>query len=333
MDNVNLSQAYQSGQHQINLLDTLDRFRGVEILVIGDIMLDVDRVGDVTRISPEAPVPILLNPVTQHRLGGAGAVAAMCAALGAKVTLIGVIGEDRHGLIVRTLVGPAGVSLMAIIDPSRPTTTKERICGIASGRHRQQLSRLDHESTEPLSREIDDLLLQAVSQYLDNAGPRVILLSDYNKGTCSKGVVWELEDHDVLRRTIVDPPKTNWWHEKYSGIECVVPNRHESQGCSARSLCTHLGTTAVIVKRDEDGCELAYPGSPDPVSISSQARAVHDVTGAGDQFLATLGCARAAGLDWLESARLANCAAGLQVERHGCVPVTIDDLIASFPEK
>ena len=124
----------------------------MRVLVVGDVMLDIYRIATATRISPEAPVPILLNPRTEYRLGGAGAVAAMCRALGADVTLIGVIGCDRNGETVRELVDSLGITCKLSNSPApRPTTAKERICAVASGQHRQQLGRLDTEQTSAIS--------------------------------------------------------------------------------------------------------------------------------------------------------------------------------------
>jgi rfaE bifunctional protein kinase chain/domain len=327
----------QIEQQQSELTNTLNRIAGVRILVIGDIMLDIYRVGEATRISPEAPVPILLNPTTEYRLGGAGAVAAMCAALGADVHLVGLLGEDRHGQIVRTLVGPARVQLSSVIVTGRPTTTKERICGVASGRHRQQLGRIDYESTAPLDGEVERELRRWTQDAI-RANPEIILISDYGKGVCTDRVIADLRES--IHKAIVDPQKAFVFEPRkssqYIGASCVVPNRSESGGLSARQLRRHLATDAAIVKLDQDGCTLATYDVVNQAwreaSIPSQARSVHDVTGAGDQFLATLGCARAAGADWHTAATLANTAAGLQVERHGCVPVTMDELTATGTE-
>lgn len=306
-----------------------DRIAQVRILVIGDIMLDVDRVGEATRISPEAPVPVLLNPRTEYRLGGAGAVAAMCAALGARVILIGVLGQDSSGIAVRTIVGSASVHLQAAIDPFRPTTTKERICGVSGGRHRQQLGRLDAECTDCISGDTETLICDTITDQLA-ALPDVIIVSDYGKGVCTEEVISRVRTSGLP--VIVDPPKNSNWISDYFGVTCVVPNRYESDGCTASQLRPHVYADAVIVKLDEDGCDVAVrdPASNADISITakipSRARAVHDVTSAGDQFIATLACARAAGMDWIAAAELANQAAGLQVERHGCQPVTAQEL-------
>ncbi|MDB5384764.1 MAG: D-heptose-phosphate adenylyltransferase [Planctomycetaceae bacterium] len=331
---MNLIESDRNTQRLIDLPALLERFHNVKVLVLGDLILDVYHVGNASRISPEAPIPILLNPTTEYRLGGAAAVAAMCAALGANVSLVGVTGADRNGTTVRTLAELAGVSLVATVDSTRPTTTKERICGIASGRHRQQLGRMDHESTEPLNRVTEASLCEIIHGALD-CNPDIILVSDYGKGVCGETIVLQLQS--VFQKVIVDPPKVSGWFEKYKGVSCVVPNRQEAAGYSARQIQIRLGSDAVVVKLDEEGCELCcYDAPHDAYSgahIPTQSKAVHDVTGAGDQFLATLGCARAVGVEWFAAAQLANRTAGVQVERHGCVPVTPGELSAICREK
>jgi rfaE bifunctional protein kinase chain/domain len=307
---------------------SLDRIAGCRILVFGDIMLDIYRIGDATRISPEAPVPVLLNPKTEYRLGGAAAVAAMCAALGARVTLCGIIGNDVSGKVVSDLLASAGIEQSVDWTYSRRTTTKERTCGIASGRHRQQLVRTDTEDTGPLNADLETALVERV-KWAVKESPDIILISDYAKGACSINVVAEL--NSVKTRVIVDPPRDSaLWRERYTNVSCIVPNRQEANLSSAAGIAARLSTHAAIVKLDEEGCEVAVSDDASTTAVSdrieSHARAVHDVTGAGDQFLAVLGCARAVDADWFEAAELANLAAGMQVERQGCDPVTLEQL-------
>ncbi len=303
--------------------DLLNRIPSVKVLVVGDLILDVYTVGEATRISPEAPVPILLNPTREYRPGGAAAVAAMCAALGASTTLIGVTGNDRDGQRLVSLLDVLGVAYYPVADDSRPTTVKERICGVASGRHRQQLARIDCESTAPLCDDLSRSLVEMIDRIDAVDCYDVILIADYAKGVMT---------HDIVRaciRTgipcIVDPPADRNWN-KFSGASCIVPNRQEAGCWYARGLWDQLNLDAAIVKQDRDGCILNTREEDHYHIIPAQARAIHDVTGAGDQFISVLGCARGAGASWFDAARLANTAAGLQVERHGCVPVSIDQL-------
>lgn len=293
----------------------------LRILVCGDVMLDVYRIGMASRISPEAPVPILLNPVTEYRLGGAGAVAAMCRALGADVILIGVIGCDRNGEIVRELAESLGIACKLSNSPfPRPTTAKERICAVASGRHRQQLGRIDTEYTVP----IGTGEAVALSDMISGEAVDLIILADYAKGVCTDRVIQACRNTDAP--VFVDPPKGVDW-TKYYGVECVVPNRQEAAHKTARDLCRQVQTKAAVVKLDEEGCELATQGGWVVERYPARARSIHDVTSCGDQFVATLACARASGLDWSEAAELANAAAGLQAGRHGATPVTTAELL------
>ncbi len=302
----------------------LNRLRGVRVLVVGDVMLDHYRIGEATRISPEAPVPVLLNPRDEYRLGGAAAVAAMCAALGAETRLVGVVGLDRGGEIVRGLVEEHGVGAMLFSAPfPRPTTVKERICGVASGRHRQQLGRIDTECSSPISVGLERAIVD-VMRTLDL--PDVILIADYAKGVLTAGVARACLELGCV--VIVDPPRDGDW-DKYRGVACVVPNRQEAGGGEAVEIRQRCQSNAAVVKLDEEGCQVAWGdegGDGHVRRIAARPRAVHDVTGAGDNFLAVLGCAKATGLSWPVAAELANLAAGLQVERLGCVPVTLDEL-------
>lgn len=298
--------------------------RPLSVVIVGDVMLDVYRVGSAVRISPEAPVPVLLNPTVEYRLGGAGAVAAMCKAMGADVTLIGVIGCDRNGEIVRELLMSQWIRCQLSMSPApRPTTTKERICGVASGRHRQQLARVDTESTKPISPAEANALagLLLPSPTLD-----AVILSDYGKGVCVDRILHACRE--TGSPVFVDPARGADL-TRYYGVECICPNREEAGRKSARDIQRQLQTLAAVVKLDQDGCELTCRSTVSH-RFPARARAVHDITACGDQFLAVLVCARAAGMNWHESTELANAAAGLQAERHGAIPVTAAELLTEM---
>lgn len=315
---VNILENDQSSQAE--LLECLAT-RHPKVLIVGDLMLDHYRIADVTRISPEAPVPVLLNPRSEFRPGGAAAVAAMTAALGAETVLLGVVGPDRSGDILHKLLTELGVCCLAVVDPDRVTTTKERICGVASGRHRQQLGRVDCETVSPLLDDLAARLIDIISGFSEDS-PDVILVADYAKGVLTGAVAQACKETGVL--VIVDPPKNGRW-EQYEHVGCIVPNREEAAGRNAGEIREFFNTLAAIVKLDQDGCELhdVHYGQR---KIPAKPRFVHDVTGAGDQFLAVLGCVVAVGGDWETAAELATVAAGLQVERHGCTPVTIQQI-------
>lgn len=302
------------------------------ILVIGDVMLDHHRIGEATRISPEAPVPIVLNPQEEFRPGGAGAVAAMCAALGAETVLISVTGNDQPADQLQTLLTAAHAGPFLVRDPARPTTLKQRICAIASGRHRQQLARLDTESTAPLSH---DLSLK-IARLITGLAPHTdaIIISDYAKGVCTRLICQAAIGTAIP--VFVDPPKVagelrdpkaapEAW-KKYHGATCLTPNREEAGPMLAQDIRRTLALQAAVVKLDREGCRLDAESIQWEGIIPAETRNVVDVTGAGDQFLAALTLARVAGLDWYQAACRANIAAGLQVERQGCHPVTRAEL-------
>jgi D-beta-D-heptose 7-phosphate kinase/D-beta-D-heptose 1-phosphate adenosyltransferase len=294
------------------------------ILVVGDVMLDHDCLGLAERISPEAPVPILRHQRDDYRLGGAAAVAAMCAALGAEVQLVGVAGRDSAAAILARLLHEAGVrnGIGSIAD--RPTTVKQRIIGIASGRHRQMLARIDSEVTEPLAVAASSGLFASLCWPETD----LILISDYAKGLCTPAIVAACQARGVP--ILVDPPREGDW-EKYHGVACLVPNRHEAGIVEAdearhvaRALCRKYDLEAAVIKLDEEGALLA--DAEGVRRFPARVRTLHDVTGAGDQFLATLGYARARGCNWAAAVIEANVAAGLQCERHGCIPVTPEEV-------
>lgn len=327
---MNLTQVDYKRQRHEDLSDIIERFQDCIVLVIGDIMLDIYRIGEATRISPEAPVPVLLNPTTEYHLGGAGAVAAMCAALGAEVFLTGILGDDANGRHARLLLDSAGVRFIGVTTKTRVTTTKERICGVASGRHRQQLGRVDCEDASPISADLAAQLASTMHQFQRDP-PDIILASDYAKGVCVAEVLNSVRRIDAP--ALVDPPKHRDW-ELYRGWHGIVPNREEANGQSAAAIRSGFGLEAAIVKLDEQGCAVSVREDGFEIGgeqlIPARKRALHDVTGAGDQFLTVLGCARASGADWFTAAELANVAAGLQVERHGCTPVTVNELRAEM---
>lgn len=316
----------------------MSRFPEARILVVGDIMLDIDRVAEVTRICPEAPVPVLLNPKLNARLGGAAAVAAMCAALGARVSVAGVIGQDREGQQVQTLLKASRVHFLGVSTAKRPTTAKLRIFGTVKGQKQQLICRMDRETTSPLSPALAKSLARQIRSWngtthqVEKTLPQ-ILISDYAKGVCLPSIIEAARHFNVP--TLVDPPRTANW-DQYSECQALVPNRLEAGTQSAAALRRRYDLQAVIVKLDAEGCRLSI--KPQGVSkdsiqdLPAIPRTVQDVTGAGDQFLAILGCARAAGADWQTAARLANLGAGMQVERVGCSPVTRVELLQEYQQ-
>lgn len=313
------------------MIDFARNSRKPSILVIGDAMLDHYRIGEASRLSPEAPVPVLLNARDEYRLGGAAAVAAMCATLGADTGLFSVTGNDEAGKLLHSLLLTSGVAPLLVVDPDRPTTRKERICAVASGKHRQQLGRIDTESTHPIPPDMANGLASMIRESAEEDGDwDAIIIADYAKGVCQRKVIRSALDG--RSPVFVDPPKGYDWSNYYHA-ECLTPNREEARGQTAADIVRQFGTQAAVVKVDQDGCHLAYRSEawldpPVSRSIPARVRSVNDVTACGDQFLATLAFCRSVNLDWHKSAIYANAAAGLQAERLGAIPITFEELAA-----
>lgn len=306
--------------------------RRPRLLVVGDLMLDRYTWADWSRMSPEAPVPVLQPSRREDRLGGAGSVAAMAAGLEAEVCLVSVVGGDRPGRQLLSLLEQAQIDTQAVfLVPERRTTVKHRLWGSSVGRPPQALVRLDREQTGPIDAATANRLLEAVWQRLDWAD--CILLSDYGKGVCSGGMVPQLVA--VARSAgvpVLADPARSADYRRYAGCRCLLPNRLEaglalgmriarvSEGLRAAERLLEFGVSAAGVKLDRDGIAWAEVGQP-PRHFPAWPREVHDPTGAGDMVLAALGFAMAAGADWPTGLQLANLAAGLEVSRIGSAPI------------
>lgn len=295
------------------------------VLVVGDVMLDRYWFGDVDRISPEAPVPVVKMGRTEDRLGGAANVARNIAALGAQASLLGVIGVDEAGDKVRELALHDHVQAHWIQDPGMPTSLKLRVLG-----RQQQLLRVDFEhrpgagALEQLSRQMGDLLDQH----------QIVVLSDY-----AKGALAQVEQLIALARekgipVLVDPKGKAYQH--YHGATILTPNRSEMQDAvgawasesdlqeRAQQLRRQLDLEALLITRSEQGMTLFTESGRE--HVDAQAQEVFDVSGAGDTVLATLAVMRAAGLDWLQAMRWANRAGGIVVGKLGTSVVTAKEL-------
>lgn len=314
----------------------LAAMQGKRIAVLGDFMLDRYLWGSVTRISPEAPVPVVeIDNETEH-LGGAANVANNIAALGALPLPIGVIGNDGSGQRLAELVQNAGFPSAGIfIDASRPTTIKTRVIA-----HDQHVVRTDRESRHDLAPEMQEKLLQ----HLENLLPKLdaILIEDYNKGVISQPflgrVIAMAQGHGCL---ITVDPKFNHFFE-YQNVTVFKPNRKEAEEVIGMKLATandleragkillqRLQCAHVLVTLGERGMALFSQNGAHHV-IPTRARRVHDVSGAGDTVIATLTVALAAGADILEAAHLANYAAGVVVGEVGAVPIDQQKLVEAI---
>lgn len=314
----------------------LDSFQNVKILVVGDVMLDRYWWGEVTRISPEAPVPVVRLQNSTLAAGGAANVAANVTGLGAQALLVGCVGEDAEAELFSHVFQHSGVSADYLVRISgRPTTVKTRVIA-----HNQQVTRIDQETTMALSDSGERLIIDKVLSLLGEAD--AVAVSDYAKGLLTDRVLSELiaEARRMDKPVLVDPKGKNYF--KYRGATLLTPNRREAaeacnlddNGCFAietagQRLLQEIGVGAVLITQGEEGMTLFRVGS-EPVHMTALARDVYDVTGAGDTVIATVSTSVGAGADLEEAARLANVAAGLVVEQVGTTAVRAEELRAAL---
>ena len=300
------------------------------VLVVGDVMLDRYWYGDVSRISPEAPVPVVLVNEKREdlRLGGAANVAHNCAALGAHTTLLSVVGNDEAGRQLERLLKQRGVEAELHRDRSIRTTEKLRVIG-----RQQQLVRLDFERTP--SREV---LASKLTQYRA-ALPEcaVVILSDYGKGGMTHIRQMVQLARRAKKRVLVDPKGDDW--SRYKGAHVVTPNRAElrevvgswqdeaDMARRAESLRRKLALEALLVTRGEEGMTLFRAGRK--LHIKTEAREVFDVSGAGDTVIATLAVMLAAAQSLEAAMRIANRAAGIVVGKFGTAVATYKEVFAA----
>ena len=315
--------------------ELLRAFRDRNVLVLGDVMLDEFVWGDVTRISPEAPVPVVDVRRESVHLGGAANVLANLVALGARGSVVGVVGNDGSGERLRTGLRELGaLDQGVIVDETRPSTTKTRIIA-----HSQLVVRADRESRTPVSTKTEDQILSYLKDALKHSDAFVI--SDYDKGVVTPRILREFlpiayEQVPVL----VDPKLRNFNY--YRPATLVTPNHFEALRMSdtedhsddgslhaAKVIREKLGCDAVLITRGDRGMML-LESNDQPVFVETAAREVYDVTGAGDTVIAALAGALASGATMLEAATLANHAAGIVVGKVGTATVSADELIASF---
>lgn len=303
----------------------VERASATKILVIGDVMLDRYWFGEVDRISPEAPVPVVRVARREDRLGGAANVARNIVALGAQASLMGLVGDDEAGEKVATLAQDEGIQARLVVDASMPTTLKMRVLG-----RQQQLLRVDFEQL-PEDGGLDALMADMRGIV---AGHDIVVLSDYAKGCLARveGLIAACRQAGVP--VLVDPKGHDY--TRYQGATIITPNRLEmSQAVGtwkdeadleerAQALRERLGLEALLITRSEQGMTLF--SATGRHHIDAQAHEVFDVSGAGDTVLATLAVARAAGLDWKAAVRWANRAGGIVVGKLGTSVVTAGEL-------
>jgi rfaE bifunctional protein kinase chain/domain len=325
---------------KLSLVNYLTKQRAQEILkaiasrnvvVLGDVMLDEFVWGDVTRISPEAPIPVVDVQRESVHLGGAANVLANLISLGSRASVTGVVGNDRAGeQLLSTLSQIASQNGNLVSDESRPTTLKTRIIA-----HSQPVVRTDRESRAPVDAHIEDLVIERLKAELMRA--------DYDKGAVTPRILETLLPIAYERiPVLIDPKLRNF--RAYRPATLITPNHFEALRMSnseedsddglylaAQRIRADLNCDAVLITRGARGMMLLETDN-DPVYVKTAAREVYDVTGAGDTVIAALAAALAAGASMLEAATFANQAAGIVVGKVGTATVGPDELLATFED-
>jgi D-beta-D-heptose 7-phosphate kinase/D-beta-D-heptose 1-phosphate adenosyltransferase len=325
--------------HVSSLLAILDRYPGMRIWVVGDLMLDEYVMGAVERISPEAPVPVVRVRDTEHRLGGAANVARQVAALGAHVSLAGIIGNDAAGEDFLRLCEASNIDTRAVIRlADRRTTRKLRVLG-----HSQQLLRLDWEDLRPCAPETS---VRMIAKLTEGQPPDAIILSDYAKGVLTPETIAGVTGLSA-GPVVVDPKHRDF--TRYRGATTITPNLRELEAAAgqtldvddiaaiaaaARPLAEAAGLEAMVVTLGDRGM-LVVPVQGRDIAVPATQRAVYDVTGAGDTAISVLTLSLAAQAPLHSAAQLANAAAGVSVGQIGAVAVdvgSIRDALTARPD-
>jgi len=300
-------------------------FSSARVLVAGDLMLDRYWFGDVSRISPEAPVPVVRVVRSEERLGGAANVAYNAAVLGVSATLVGVLGDDEPGTRIEALAAASGITLHAARDPQVPTTIKLRVIG-----RNQQLLRVDFEQAP------GEAMLARSAEVVRAALPScgVLVLSDYGKGALARIESLIALARDAHRTVIVDPKGDDY--TRYAGATILTPNRAELREvvgswrdeadlrARAQALRESLDVRYLLLTRSEEGMTLF--SARGALDVAAQAREVYDVSGAGDTVVAVLASMLATGRPIDEAVQLANRAAGIVVGKLGTAAATAREL-------
>ncbi|MDD3028971.1 MAG: D-glycero-beta-D-manno-heptose-7-phosphate kinase [Alphaproteobacteria bacterium] len=315
-----------------NLASRLDQFIDRHILCVGDLMLDRYVYGQVERISPEAPIPVLRQQRETTTLGGAGNVVRNVATLGGRISVVGVVGQDKAGSeIAKEFRDISSVRAELIVDPERPTTEKTRY--VAGS---QQILRADHEVTYPLSPAVEKEVIERISSILDEVD--AVILSDYNKGVLTPAVIeTTISLAKKKNKPVIVDPKGRCFL-KYKGATFLTPNRKEISDVvgspiasvadaetAARELMKTCGVGAILVKLGADGACLVRENEK-MLHLKAEAREVFDVSGAGDTVIATLSLALTSGFAPAEASKVANTAGSIVVGKVGTAFVTRDEI-------
>jgi D-beta-D-heptose 7-phosphate kinase/D-beta-D-heptose 1-phosphate adenosyltransferase len=316
--------------------EIIQAMSGRKLVVLGDVMLDEFVWGDVTRISPEAPVPVVDIRRESVHLGGAANVLANVIALGAAGCVVGVVGNDSAGARIKTTLGEICTQAddYLAVDDSRPSTTKTRIIA-----HSQLVVRADREDRKPVNGKVEQRIIESLKKAIESADAFVV--SDYDKGVVTPRILGEILQLAYEKvPVLVDPKIRNFPY--FHPASLITPNHFEALRMSnleedsdeglhqaARLIQERLACDAVLITRGERGIMLLERDS-EPVFVETAAREVYDVTGAGDTVIATLAASMAAGASTLEAATLANHAAGIVVGKLGTATASAEELLATF---
>lgn len=313
-----------------SLLESAGKYH---VAVVGDAMLDVYLVGDVERISPEAPVPVVRVRDRRHALGGAANVAQNVLALGAACSMVCTVGTDAAGTDLTALLRTAGATVDGVLPSAKPTTTKTRVVARA-----QQLVRVDEEDDQDSTGIDTDALILAVRTIVRTAN--ALVLEDYNKGVLAPAVIRAAMDEAAARGipVVVDPKFRNFF--EFRGATVFKPNRRELESAlgatldiSARAAlpatCARLGVEHLLLTLGEHGMVLVSADG-EVGRIPTTAREVYDVVGAGDTVTAYLATMLAGGATVAEAAVIANFAAGVEVGKLGAATVSVDEVLEAF---
>ena len=313
--------------------NTVENFKSAKVLVVGDLILDEFLWGDVSRISPEAPVPVVWVKKESFMPGGASNVANNLSALGANVHLVGVVGDDERGAILKGELEQKGVNTAGIItDDSRPTILKTRVVA-----QHQQVVRIDKERVDPLNAGIVAKLVRYIESIIKDID--AIIIEDYGKGVITPALLSKVVPLAKRHNKIisVDPKEENFKY--YRGISVITPNNHEASKAvgfkikdeatlvkAGETLLKKLNCKIALITLGENGMAVFQKSKP-MKQIPTVAQEVFDVSGAGDTVIASYTLSLAAGADPIMAAHIANCAAGIVVGKVGIAVVTPNELL------
>lgn len=319
------------------LLKSLPKLAGRHVVVVGDVFLDEYITGQATRLSREAPIPVLEFAGRRYVPGGAANPSNNIVALGGMACQVGVIGDDEAGRTLLARLREAGIDTATVVtDPSRPTTTKTRIVAQGSLRFPQQLARIDHLDRRPVAGEVE----KAMVTHLEALVPQVdaVLISDYRTGVVTDAVVATALRLARQHGKLATVDSQGNLH-KFSGFDLVKCNQREAEAVLGRNLASEgdfqeaqqqllseLEVQAILITRGAEGMSLLGRDQPYAHIPAANVSEVFDVTGAGDTVIAVTTLALAAGLDLLSAAHLANYAAGLVVRKLGNATATPEEL-------